>query len=254
VALGSTSIYETQNRAATWASVFGPIANAPAVTALAYAPSNDLIVYAGYSNGKVYRSNSTRTAWVDASGGTPWGSPYRVSGLIVDPLNPDIAYIAVPTFRTGRVWKTNNGGTSWTDISGLLPVVPANSLALDPRNGTLFAGLDIGVWATQDSGVHWYRFGAGLPNAQVLDLTLNTTTNIVGAATHGRSAFVIGIMPGDLNGDGVVNTADAVTALQIAGGLRVGTADEYIRGNLLTSTPGITVEDAAAIARKARGL
>lgn len=253
VIIGSSYVYETRNRGTSWSFISSQLAGGYGVTAITYAPSNDNVIYAGYGNGQVFTTTTDGAAWSDASGGSPWGGR-QISSIAVDPADPTIAYVSIPSLSTGRVWKTVNAGLSWADISATLPAIPVNSLAIDPRTKILYAGADLGVWATPDSGLHWYRYGASLPSAQVLDLTLNTSTNILGAATHGRSAFTIGIMPGDVNGDGAVNTADAVLALQIAAGLRIASPDEWMRGNIASGTAGITLEDAAAIARKANGL
>lgn len=253
VLIGSSYVYETRNRGTTWTAISTQLASGYGVTALAYAPGNDNVIYAGFANGQVYTTTTDGAAWSSAGVGQPWGTR-QISSITVDPSDPNTVFLSVPSLTSGRVWKSTNAGGAWTDISAMLPTVPVNSLAFDPRTRFLYAGADLGVWATPDSGAHWYQYGSGLPTAQVLDLTLNTRTNILGAATHGRSAFTIGIMPGDVNGDRVVNTADAVLALQIAAGLRVASADEWLRGNLVSGTAGITLEDATAIARKANGL
>ncbi len=41
------------------------------------------------------------------------------------------------------------------------------------------------------AGAHWVRFGAGLPNVQVIELKLNTTLNILAAGTHGRGVWIV---------------------------------------------------------------
>ena len=60
---------------------------------------------------------------------------------------------------------------------------------LDPRNGILYVGTDIGVFHSTDGGATWRRFGVGMPNVQVKDLELNLTTNTLLAGTYGRSVY-----------------------------------------------------------------
>jgi hypothetical protein len=74
-----------------------------------------------------------------------------------------------------------------------LPNLPTNTIALDTRAtpAALYVGTDDGVYASTDQGATWGRFRAGLPNAQVIELKLNTSLNILAAATHGRGVWEI---------------------------------------------------------------
>jgi hypothetical protein len=250
LAIGSTVVYESKNRATTWTAISAKLAGGSQVSCLAYAPGYPDTLYAGFNNGGFYVTANDGALWTTRT--HPWGGS-RVSGIAVDPNDPNVVYVAISTDSAGRIWKSVNGGASWTSISGALPTVPAQSVVLDARTGTLFAGLDLGVWATQDSGATWIRFGDSLPNAQVLDLQLNTTTNLLAAGTHGRGAWVIGVLPGDINGDGVLNASDATLALGIWGGLSEATLEDAMRGNLVPASPGIQLDDVVAITRAAGG-
>jgi len=79
----------------------------------------------------------------------------------------------------------------WTNISGNLPNEPVWSLQIGTRSGTLYIGADDGVYVTANFGASWSRFGAGLPNAQVFQIELNSKLHILGAGTHGRSMWEI---------------------------------------------------------------
>lgn len=59
---------------------------------------------------------------------------------------------------------------------------------------------------------------------------------------------------GDVDGSGTVDLQDAVRALSIWGGLTAGDPGNISRGNLAPDTAGLTLEDAAAIARKVANL
>jgi photosystem II stability/assembly factor-like uncharacterized protein len=197
--IGSSRVYETKDRADTWAAISGqldvdplPAATVHNITSLAYAPSNDNTIYAAYDNGRVYRTTNDGVSWAEVDAGRPWGGS-SITKLIVNPFNANEAYLTVNTFTLGRLYRTLDGGTNWQDISGNLPLIPANSVALDPRTNpaTVFVGMDLGVWRTTNHfGGSWDRFGYGLPNAQVQDLQINLTTGLLGAGTHGRSVFI----------------------------------------------------------------
>lgn len=114
-------------------------------------------------------------------------------GLLVDPADNLTAYAVRDRFDGGHVFRTTNGGQNWTDISGDLPNLPVYTIALDARTspGTLYLGTDSGVYASTDLGAHWSVFRSGLPNAQVIDLKLSLSLNILAAGTHGRGVWEI---------------------------------------------------------------
>lgn len=47
--------------------------------------------------------------------------------------------------------------------------------------------------ATTDFGASWSRFGRGFPHAQVFQIELNLNLHILGAGTHGRGMWEIGV-------------------------------------------------------------
>jgi hypothetical protein len=119
--------------------------------------------------------------------------PSHFADLLIDPTASTTAYAVRSDFGSGgHVFKTTNGAT-WTNISGNLPDLPVWSIAIDPRPSThvLYIGTDNGAYVSYDQGTTWSSFGAGLPNVQVHDLELNTTTSILAAGTYGRGLWEI---------------------------------------------------------------
>jgi hypothetical protein len=91
-----------------------------------------------------------------------------------------------------HIFRSTNRGTSWTSIAGNLPDAPVNDLLVDPQNPqTLYAGTDLGVYATRNLGAGWYPFGVGMPIQPVFDLSLHSASRTLVAATHGRSQWKI---------------------------------------------------------------
>src|SRR5262249_41817919 len=161
-----------------------------AISRIAISPSdpNTIYVSTGFEN-------SGGFVMVTHNDGATW-QQFQVPGLIdwfgqmaVDPTNPQVAYLVRAAFTSGpggHVFKTTNGGQTWTDISVNLPNIPTNAILIDPRTGTIYVGTDTGIYDTSDGGNTWSKFTDGLPNARVTDLVLNTTTNILAAATFRR--------------------------------------------------------------------
>jgi autotransporter-associated beta strand protein len=143
------------------------------------------------ANNQVFVTKNQGTSWVNRTAGIPAGAGKLVD-IEVDPRDRDTAYVVAGGLNNGsKVFMTSNAGRSWTDITPGLPNVPTNKLVIDPRNGNLYVGNDLGVWLSTDGGNTWNRFGAGLPFVQVTDLVLNASLNTLGIATYGRSMYQI---------------------------------------------------------------
>lgn len=174
------------------------------VTTIAIAPDSNTI-YAGSSNGEIEVRLAGSAAWTSLTTNT---LPVRaVTKLAVDPMDSKIAYATFSGFgscavcdRKGHVFKTINAtlgpSTVWMDISGTanrLPDIPVNSILIDPDDParTLFAGTDIGVFVTTDSGMNWALLGKPntLAGSVVMDLVLHEPSRTLRAVTHGRGVW-----------------------------------------------------------------
>jgi hypothetical protein len=125
-----------------------------------------------------------------------------VSGIFVDPANPNHAWIAYSgyTFNTpsqpGHVFEvTYNQGANdatWTllDSPGgtAFPDFPATDIARD-SNGDLYVSNDFGVMLLANGSNSWVTAGTGLPMVEVAGLTIVPGSRVLYAATHGRSAW-----------------------------------------------------------------
>ena len=105
-------LYRSTNGGGSWTQ----ITNAGTGTAYDYvfAPSNNSIRYASFSNG-LFKTTNGGTSW------TPVGSGvllYIAFSVAIHPFNPNIVLAA--TWGDG-IWRTDNGGTSWTKVSGAVP-------------------------------------------------------------------------------------------------------------------------------------
>jgi photosystem II stability/assembly factor-like uncharacterized protein len=159
------------------------------VDAIGLAASDANTIYAS-ANGHIFVTTDHGAFWVEHSVS---GNPL-VQDLQVDSGNPQIAYAVISQFNAGgTVFRTTNGGASWTNISGNLPNEPVWSLQIGEDKGTLYVGADDGVYATTNFGAYWSRFGTGFPHAQVFQIELNLNLHILGAGTHGRGMWEIGV-------------------------------------------------------------
>jgi hypothetical protein len=95
------------------------------------------------------RSDDDAQSWQDVGEGL-WdisisiGRRPTITGLVVDPGNPDELYVSLAHSGDG-VWESSDGGHTWQDI-GLEGVGRISDLVLSADGQSLYAGTDRGVW------------------------------------------------------------------------------------------------------------
>src|SRR5207248_17714 len=126
----------------------------------------------------------------------------RVNAIVVDPKDSQTAFALFDGQGFPHIYKTTDGGVSWTPVNalvggGTLPDVPAYTMVIDPRavvgapSGRYYLGNGVGVYRSLDKGATWARLGQGLPAVPVVDLELNTSQELLAAATQGRGVFTL---------------------------------------------------------------
>lgn len=208
---GTQRVYRTLTGANAWSVLSGDLtAGTGAIQALAIAPSNTNISYAATNDGRVLRSDNGGGTFQIVAAGVP-GWPRVTREIVVHPREPLTVYLAVGAFGVEQVRRSRDGGANWESLDGDLPDAPVNVLAMDARGplGMLYAGTESGVFRSIDDGQTWRRYGARLPNACVVDLILEPQRARLIAATQGRGLWSVAVeLPGDFNGDGVVDNFD----------------------------------------------
>jgi uncharacterized repeat protein (TIGR01451 family) len=212
---GTFRIWQSMNFGNNWTpispDITGNVNNE--VTSVSVAQSNNSVVYATTTNGRVWRTTNagagTGATWTNLSKAP---LPNRYATMVrTDHSNPDIAYLSYSGFSgfggdtVGHIFKTIDGGTTWTDISGTgpgaLPNTPVNDIAVAhlgaPLNfDAIFIGTDVGVFECPDpsSGTPcttWSPVGTGLPKVPVVGLAWREASATLRAITHGRGVWVI---------------------------------------------------------------
>ena len=156
------------------------------IGALAVAPSNDNVVYAGTGEGAlsgdsyfgngVLKSTDGGNTWSHVSGDYFYG--VSISRIVVDPNNADHLYAATLRGRGGNhrtspvqhsrygIWESTDGGATWN----LLKQAPqgtngATDLELDPQNGDLYASFwGDAIYKSTNGGGSWKTIMNGLPS------------------------------------------------------------------------------------------
>ena len=124
-----------------------------------------------------------------------------VSGIAIDPANANRAWLSYTGYsaRTpttpGHVFEVTVAGAAatWTSLDDgtLAPLgdVPVNGIARDDATGELYIATDFSVLRRVRGTSHWHLAAPGMPMVEVSGLTLDSSSRLLYAATHGRGGF-----------------------------------------------------------------
>lgn len=236
-------IWKTTDSGEVWTPIFDQ-EHVASIGALAIAPSNPAIIYAGTGeqtagNG-VYKSTDAGATWANIG----LQATGYISSIIVDPRDPNILIVGVighPILGIAAsspdrgVFKTTDGGKTWIKTLYRDEVAGVSDMCMDPGNPrVLYASVwhprdfhtdreaptvtDAWLYKSTDQGSTWVQLPAtGMPPG-----AWDRTGVAVAPGNHGRRIFAI-------TGPGLFRSDDAgVTWRQI-------TKDPRVVGNLYFS-------------------
>lgn len=187
----SGGIWKSEDGGVHFRSIFDS-ADVQSVGALALAPSNPDIVWAGTGEPYIIREYTGLGDGVYKStdAGATWqhmglAETGHIAQIIVNPQNPEIVYVCAvgqgyrPNAERG-VFRSEDGGKTWAQVLKVNDVTGCSSISMDQQDPrTLFAGMwplqirpwDLnsggpggGVFVSHDGGSTWTRLaGHGLP-------------------------------------------------------------------------------------------
>jgi photosystem II stability/assembly factor-like uncharacterized protein len=185
-------VWKTMDAGRSWQNVSDGFFDVGAVGAIAVAPSDSRVIYAGTGEASI-RGQTTSPGdgiYKSTDAGKTWHhlgleDTLHIAAIVVDPGNPDIVYVAaqgnpwVPT-RDRGVYRSRDGGKTWSRVLFVNPTTGAHDLSIDPRNPqVLYAALwdyqrlpwtirsggpGSGLWKSTDGGSTWHRLRQGLPS------------------------------------------------------------------------------------------
>src|ERR1035437_1335008 len=181
----------TTDKGPEWHTIKDPAADL--ISAIAVAKGDSNIVWVGYNNGDIFMTTnglSPNPKWTKVDETSPSLPNRMVIHITIDPADVKTVYVTLGGYSTGNIWKTTNSGAQWINLAGALPQAPVFTLTLHPKNRKfVYAGTEIGIFASEDGGMHWSPANQGPNNSAVFDFAWSGTT--LYAATHGRGAFKI---------------------------------------------------------------
>lgn len=210
VYFGAGGLYRSTNRGDTMTLVSARTSSP--VSTIAVSPQDDNYRIFGRADGSV---------WFTTTGGTPTqltGLPTPakyVARVKFDPRDKNTAYIALGGFfgstsgSNSHVWRVRNLSTTpvLTALNSGLPDVPVNAFAVDPADSNkLYAGTDIGVYATNDGGASWNPYGSDAPVVAVFGMEIQPVSRQLRIATHGRGMWEVAIPAADVTSNFTVSS------------------------------------------------
>ena len=185
-------IWKTSDAGVVWKPIFDrqPVGS---VGALAVAPSNPRIIYAGTGESDIRSDlSSGNGVYKSIDSGSTWThiglvETRQISRVVIDPKDPDTVYVGALGHAYARneqrgVYKSVDGGMHWTKVLDQGPDTGVSDMAICSGNSQLlFAGTwhthrppwstyapidgpGGGLYRSQDAGKTWARLsGTGLP-------------------------------------------------------------------------------------------
>jgi len=289
-------VYKTTDGAATWANATGTVKKADGSTSTSFNYPMLNVAASALTSG-VYAASTFYTAAVTVDGGANWTesnliantgasgflSPYALAldpndatGNVVwaairstqdssgNPIAPSVGYL----FRCADAVTAHC--SAWTPMSGFggaspLPSVPVNVVKLDPgdpSSKTIYAGTELGLYRSIDTGATWQRYGNNLPLVGVTDLAIAADGSAVRIATYGRGFWEINPIAGGsatgLHGSGDYDrnlVIDGFDLINLSTDLLLTNATDSYNpaGNLVGSINAIDDADVTALVGRLGG-
>lgn len=146
-------VWKTIDGGITWRNVSDKYFKTAAVGALAVAPSDPNVIYAGMGEpfirgdmaigDGVYKSDDGGKTWFSVG----LKNTHVISEIVVNPNNPQIVFVAALGHVFGNnpqrgVYRSTDGGKTWKKVLYVNDKTGASSIAMDPHNPRiLFAGM-----------------------------------------------------------------------------------------------------------------
>jgi photosystem II stability/assembly factor-like uncharacterized protein len=189
VATGSGGIFKTINGGVDWTPIFDR-QNTISVGDIALEAGNPDVIWVGTGESNVRNSVSFGDGvYKSTDGGKTWNhlglqNTGTISKIVINPKNPDIAYVAAVGHAWGAneergVFMTTDGGKTWQKTLYIDQFHGASDLVIDEQNpNILYAGMwrferkpwtftsgseQGGVFRSVDGGRNWKKVEKGLP-------------------------------------------------------------------------------------------
>ena len=206
VYFGTNRLYRSMDQGDSWTAISEDLSRSKergdvpfgTLTSLSESSLQFGLIWAGTDDGQVWVTDSNGVRWQDVAGKLPkdrWVSRVEASSHQLER-----AYVTLNGYRDddirAYVYRTDDLGKHFKDISKGLPAEAVNVIREDPlMEDILYVGTDRGVYVSTDRGDSWTALQGGLPNVPVHDLVVHPRERELVAGTHGRSIWIVDVLP-----------------------------------------------------------
>jgi photosystem II stability/assembly factor-like uncharacterized protein len=168
------------------------------ILTIAESPVKPGVIWVGTDDGNVQVTQDSGKTWKNVVAnikGLPANS--WIPAIEASHFDAGTAYVAVDRHREDdyapHAFMTTDFGATWKPIKGNLP---AKGFVHVVREDTkvknlLYAGTELGVFASWDGGARWVSIRNNLPPVAVNDIAIHPRDNDLILGTHGRGVWVL---------------------------------------------------------------
>ena len=178
--------------------------------AIAVAPSNPSIVYAGGQQNyyaAVFQSSDSGDTWIDITEGL--GSMLSMSDSVnviwVSPIDPRMILAGTSRGVFKRAVFGRGLDAAWSPTAIQHSTV---AFACDSSTGVIYAATASGVFETDDAGLTWRGLNDGLSCLDTLCIALDSDNDLLYVGTNGGSVWRLALGPLDPDGGNIVNLGE----------------------------------------------
>lgn len=206
VYFGANRLYRSMDKAQSFTAISPELTsskergNVPfgTITSISESPKRFGLLAVGTDDGHVHVTRDGGLNWQAVDGRLPaqrWVSRVELSAHVENRL-----YVSLNGYRQDDervyLYSSDDLGRSWRDIGRGIPAEAVNVVREDSVNpDVLYVGTDRGVYVSIDRGANWQTLDGNLPNVPVHDLFVHPRERELIAGTHGRSAWVVDVLP-----------------------------------------------------------
>lgn len=203
---GANKLYRSMDKGETWTAVSDDLTRRPergnvpfaTLTSISESPERFGLIWVGTDDGDLHVTPDGGNSWENVASTLP--ANRWVSRVEASHHAEKRAYVSLNGYRdddmTAYVYVTDDLGETWRSLAAGLPAEPVNVVREDPVNeDVLYVGTDRGVYVSLDRGASWQALPTGLPNVPVHDLIVHPRERELVAGTHGRSVYVVDVLP-----------------------------------------------------------
>ncbi len=192
---GANGVFESLNRGDTISQISSTIVtdifNGGGAIAAGGTGNADLVYVAGVAGG-------TSALWARTTSGGAFSNVQTAAGgtaMVGATIDPDDATHGFG-LDSANVYRTTNTGTTFSNVTGnLLTLSPGTLRSIEYINSSsgdaVVVGADRGTYIASDSTSFstWTKFGAGIPNSPVFELTYDSAADVLLAGTMGSGSY-----------------------------------------------------------------